>query len=80
MTVVRVDDPDRAETVLRQVPWITDLTRDDNALLVRMPNHDGFALGRVLAEHGFIVGELRRQERDLERFFLDMTAGEGPAS
>jgi hypothetical protein len=45
-----------------------------------MPDQDGFALGRVLAEHGFIVGELRRQERDLERFFLDMTAGAGPAS
>ncbi|MGN6362166.1 MAG: ABC transporter ATP-binding protein [Thermomicrobiales bacterium] len=80
VTVVRVDDPDRAETVLRQEPWVTGLTRDDDALLVRMPNQDGFALGRVLAEHGFIVGELRRQERDLERFFLDMTAGEGPAS
>jgi ABC-2 type transport system ATP-binding protein len=80
VTVVRVDDPDRAEAVLRQVPWVTGMTRDDETLLVRMPDQDGFALGRVLAEHGFIVGELRRQERDLERFFLDMTAGAGPAS
>jgi ABC-2 type transport system ATP-binding protein len=78
-TVLRVDDPARAEATLRQVPWVERVTRDGDALLLTMPDDHAFALGRILAEQGLIIGELRRQERDLEQFFLAMTGGAGNA-
>jgi ABC-2 type transport system ATP-binding protein len=78
-TVLRVDDPARAETVLRQVPWIEHIAREGDTLLLTMPDDQTFALGRILAEHGLIIGDLRRQERDLEQFVLAMTGGIGVA-
>jgi ABC-2 type transport system ATP-binding protein len=78
-TVVRVDDPARAEAVLRQAPWIERVAREGDTLLLTMPDDQSFALGRLLAEHGLIIGELRRQDRDLEQFFLAMTGGVGTA-
>ncbi|MCA1668767.1 MAG: ABC transporter ATP-binding protein [Thermomicrobia bacterium] len=73
VTVLRVDDPGRAEAILRGVPWVAGVTRQDDALLVDMPEGEAFMLGRVMAEHGIVIGELRRQERDLEQFFLAIT-------
>src|SRR5690349_2942186 len=78
-TVLRVDDPARAEATLRQVPWVERIARDGDTLLLTMPDDHSFALGRLLAEHGLIIGELRRQERDLEQFFLAITGGIGNA-
>jgi len=73
VTVLRVDDPARAEAILRRTPWIVRITREGDAFVLEMPDGDAFMLGRVMAEHGIVIGELRRQERDLEQFFLDMT-------
>jgi ABC-2 type transport system ATP-binding protein len=73
VTVLRVDDPTRAEAVLRRAPWVAGMTREGDAFALEMPEGDAFALGRVMAEHGIVIGELRRRERDLEQFFLDMT-------
>lgn len=78
-TVLRTDDPIRAEMVLRGVAWIEGVTRDSDTLLLTMPPDRQFALGHVLAEHGLIVGELRRKERDLEAFFLSITGNEAGA-
>lgn len=77
VTVLRVDDPARAETILRQTPWIADVTRQEDTLLLHMPEGDAFALGSLMAAHGIAIGELRRRERDLEQFFLDTTAKNG---
>jgi ABC-2 type transport system ATP-binding protein len=74
-TVVRVDDPARAALVLREIAWIEEVAREGDSLLLTMPPDRQFALGRVLAEHGLVIGELRRQERDLEGFFLAITGG-----
>lgn len=74
VTVLHVDDPARAEAILRRAPWVTGITREGDAFVLQMPEGDAFMLGRVMAEHGIAIGELRRQERDLEQFFLDSTA------
>jgi ABC-2 type transport system ATP-binding protein len=73
VTLLRVDDPTRAEAVLRLLPWIAGITREADTFTLEMPEDDTFTLGRVMAEHGIAIGELRRRERDLEQFFLDMT-------
>jgi ABC-2 type transport system ATP-binding protein len=78
-TLLRVDDPARAAALLRGVPWIERVERDGDALVLAMPADRSFALGHLLAEHGLVIGELRRQERDLERYFLEITGdGAGP--
>ncbi len=74
VTVLHVDDPARAEAILRRAPWVAGITREGDAFVLEMPDGDAFMLGRLMAEHGIIIGELRRQERDLEQFFLDSTA------
>ncbi|HEY8599370.1 MAG TPA: ATP-binding cassette domain-containing protein [Thermomicrobiales bacterium] len=78
-TVLRTDDPIRSEMVLRGVEWIEGVTREGDTLLLTMPPDRQFALGHILAEHGLIVGELRRKERDLEAYFLSITGGEAGA-
>ncbi|CAA9588794.1 MAG: Efflux ABC transporter, ATP-binding protein [uncultured Thermomicrobiales bacterium] len=77
-TVLRVDDPTRAAGILRGVAWIEEVAREGDALLLTMPPDRQFALGQVLSEHGLIVGEMRREERDLESYFLSIT-GDAPA-
>jgi ABC-2 type transport system ATP-binding protein len=74
-TILRVDDPTRAEALLRRANWIEHVTREGDTLMLTMPDDQALALGRLLTEHGIAVGELRRQERDLEQFFLTMTGG-----
>ncbi|MGI8687563.1 MAG: ABC transporter ATP-binding protein [Thermomicrobiales bacterium] len=75
VTLLRVDDPARAEAILRRVPWVAGITRAGDTFTLEMPEEDAFALGRVMTEHGIVIGELRRRERDLEQFFLDITNG-----
>jgi ABC-2 type transport system ATP-binding protein len=78
-TILRVDDPARAEALLRAVPWIARVERRGDRLTLEMPADRSFALGALLAEHGLVIGELRAQERDLERYFLEIT-GEAEAA
>lgn len=72
-TLLRVDDPARGEAVLRRVPWVEGLSRADDLLVLTMADAHTAELGRLLAEHGLAVLELRRQERDLEELFLTIT-------
>jgi len=73
VTLLRVDDPARAEAILRRAPWVVGITREGDTFTLEMPEEDAFVLGRMMAEHGIVIGEMRRRERDLEQFFLDMT-------
>ena len=75
-TILRVEDPARAEAILRRVPWIEQIASQGDTLLLTMPDDHAFALGRLLAEHNLVIGEMRRQERDLEQFFLAITGDE----
>ncbi len=79
-TILRVDDPTRAEALLRRANWIERVAREGNTLMLTMPDDQTFTLGRLLTEHGLAVGEMRRQERDLEQFFLTMTGETAPPS
>lgn len=72
-TILRVDDPQRCEAALRHVPWIESIAREGSTILLTMPDDHAPVLGRLLAEHGLVVLEMRRQERDLEQLFLTIT-------
>jgi ABC-2 type transport system ATP-binding protein len=71
--VLRVDDPRRGEAILCQAPWIESVTREGDTILLTMADDHTPTLGRFLAEHGLVVLEMRRRERDLEQFFLTIT-------
>jgi ABC-type uncharacterized transport system ATPase subunit len=73
-TVLRLDDPSRAEPILTTVPWIDRVERDGEALVLTMAPERSFDLGRVLAAQGLIVGEMRQSDQNLERVFLEMTS------
>lgn len=77
-TVLRVDDPTRAEALLRRADWIERVSREGDTLLLTMPDDRALTLGRLLVEHGLAVREMRRQERDLEQYFLTMTGETAP--
>lgn len=79
-TILRVDDPQRGEVILRHVPWIESIAREGSTILLTMPDDHAPALGRLLAEHGLIVLEMRRHERDLEQLFLTITGDDDKRS
>ena len=76
-TALRVDDPQRAEALLRSIPWIEHLTRDYDTLLLTMDEGYLSELNRTLAQNDLVVLELGRRERNLEQFFLTIT-GDAP--
>jgi len=75
---VRVEPIDHAEQVLRALPWIERITREEDRLLVAAPPERSSDLNRVLAENGLYLSCLRPREQSLERYFLDITTEETP--
>jgi ABC-2 type transport system ATP-binding protein len=73
---VGIEPLDEAERLLRELPWIADITRDGGRLLIHAPLERARDVSRVLAEHGMYVSELRPQEQSLEQYFLGVTGDE----
>jgi len=71
---VAIDDPDRAERVLREAGM--EVERDDSRLLVAGSGPDGSTIARILADHGLYPRELTPRQLDLEGVFLHLTGGD----
>ncbi|HLV05240.1 MAG TPA: ABC transporter ATP-binding protein [Actinomycetaceae bacterium] len=71
---VGVADPDRAERLLAEAGLL--VRRDGDLLRVRGAE-DPARITELLARQDLYVHELTPERRDLERVFLDLTAGEG---
>lgn len=72
---IRIRQADRACAVLRDVPWIEEVTQVDNRLLVAAPLERSAEVNEVLAREGLYAAEIRPHEESLERYFLDVTGG-----
>jgi ABC-2 type transport system ATP-binding protein len=72
---VQIAQPEEAERVLRTAPWIQDVSRDGENLLVGAPLARSADITRLLADHDLYVSGLRPQEQSLEQYFLDVTEG-----
>jgi hypothetical protein len=59
--------------VLRDVPWIGEVSRIDGGLIVQAPETRASDITRVLAEHGIYLSRLQPREQSLEQYFLDVT-------
>jgi ABC-2 type transport system ATP-binding protein len=78
---VRVTDPAAAETVLRTLPEVRDVTRGDDGLLhVAADPQSSAAVNRTLVGRGVDVLELRRTRVSLEDAFFALTADPAAAA
>jgi ABC-2 type transport system ATP-binding protein len=72
---VRVARAGEAEAILARVPWVSDVTREGERLLVAAPLDRSAEVNEVLARHELFASELRPEELSLEQYFLDVTGG-----
>jgi ABC-2 type transport system ATP-binding protein len=70
---IQIQPIDAAERVLRALPWVGDVNRDDDLLFVKAPLGRAGDLTRALAEEGMYLSRLRPRELSLEQYFLDVT-------
>lgn len=72
---VRVAQAAVAADLLRALPWVTEVTRQDDHLLVATPVERSADVNEALAGAGLYAAEIRPHEASLERYFLDVTSG-----
>jgi ABC-2 type transport system ATP-binding protein len=70
---VRIEPIAEAERVLHEVPWIQEVHRDGDHLLVAASQARAADITRALAAQGLYVAGLRPREHSLEQYFLDVT-------
>ncbi len=70
---MQVTDLERAAQVLEGLPWVADVERRDERLVVRAPRERAAELSRALAEQQIYLYELRPRTSSLEEFFLEVT-------
>jgi ABC-2 type transport system ATP-binding protein len=72
-TLVRVDQPRQAITILRELGGVQQVEECGDDLLVTAPGLPPAKINAVLVQAGLDVHELRRAENSLERVFLEIT-------
>lgn len=75
---VRISRAGEAQAILAVAPWITDISREGNRLLLNAPLARSAEVNELLARHDLFAAEIGPHEQSLEQYFLDVT-GEGEA-
>jgi hypothetical protein len=70
---IKVNEPEKAMTVLKNINWITSIVREDDKLLIGVKAEKYAEISAVLARESIFVTEMRAKEDTLEEFFLEMT-------
>jgi ABC-2 type transport system ATP-binding protein len=70
---VRIDRAGEAQALLTPVPWIADVTREGDLLLVEAPLTRSAEVNELLGRQGLFASEVRPYEESLERYFLEVT-------
>ncbi len=70
---IKVNEPEKAMTVLKNINWITSIVREDDKLLIGVKAEKYAEISAVLAKESIFVTEMRAKENTLEEFFLEMT-------
>ncbi|GAC1635460.1 MAG: ABC transporter ATP-binding protein [Chloroflexota bacterium] len=73
---IRIARAEQALAVLDQLPWIREVTREDDRLLVAAPPERAADLTEALAAHGLYLSGMRPHEQSLEQYFLHVTGGD----
>ncbi len=70
---IKVNEPEKAVTVLKELDWITSITREDDKLLIGVNAEKSAEISAALAKESIYVTEMKAEEDTLESFFLEMT-------
>jgi len=73
---IKVDEPERAAGILKALPWIKSVRREEGFLVVEAPPGSGAPVNRALAERGIFAAELVNRSASLESVFLQLTGGD----
>jgi ABC-2 type transport system ATP-binding protein len=74
---VRIKRAGEAQAILTAVPWIVDVSRDGDRLLVTAPPDRSAEVNAILGRQELFASEIRPQEQSLEQYFLDVTGERG---
>jgi ABC-2 type transport system ATP-binding protein len=72
---IKVSEPERAATILRAIPWVKSVKREDEYLVVSAPPDSGARVNAALAEQRLFASELTVSSLSLESVFLQLTGG-----
>ena len=70
---VRISRAGEAQALLAVAPWITDITREGDRLLLNAPLERSAEVNELLARHDLFAAEIGPYEQSLEQYFLDVT-------
>ncbi len=73
---IQVDPADQAAEVLRVIPWVSNITREGDSLLIAAPLTRSAEITRLLGENGLYPAIIRPRQESLEQYFLELTGGE----
>jgi len=77
VVLLRVDDKERAETVLNALPFVEQVRRERETMAVEL--NDGFTeiwrISQALVENGLRLDYIEQESRSLERAFIELTQG-----
>jgi ABC-2 type transport system ATP-binding protein len=70
---LQVNEPEKAMAVLKNIDWITSVTREDDKFFIGVKAEKYADISAALAKANVFVTEMRAKENTLEKFFLEMT-------
>ncbi len=73
---ISIDDPGRAATILRTLPFVSDVAPNGGSLRVTAPPGHAAELNRALAREGLFADEIVRHRASLEDAFLELTGAD----
>ncbi len=73
---IKVEDPPRAASILKNLPWIKSVKLENGYVVVDAPKESASRVNAVLAEQKLFLSELVTRSVSLEEVFLQMTGGE----
>ena len=72
---IKVNDIEKATTILRGLPWIKSVKIEGDYLMVDVPGDRSGEVNLALAQKGIMVAELVNRTASLESVFLELTGG-----
>jgi len=75
--LIKVDNLEKATVILSVLSWIKSVQKEDDYLVLDVPQERSAEVNRMLMEKGVQVSELINRGTSLESVFLQLTGGEG---
>jgi ABC-2 type transport system ATP-binding protein len=70
---IKVENPEKALSILKQLDFVKNVTQNEGYLLVDTPKEESQRISKILAENDIFISELSVRGSDLESVFLELT-------